>query len=250
MNKAGKNDRIRARKDGEHAMKLLIVIPAFNEAENIARVVKELQKTVPEYDFVIVNDGSRDRTGAICRENGYPTLNLSTNLGLTVAFQTGMRYAWEKGYDAVIQIDGDGQHDPQYISAMAEKMEADGADLVIASRFMNGKRTRTLRTFGNTILCKAVRLTTGRKITDSTSGMRMYGRRVLEIMANDLNSTPEPDTVTYLLLCGAKVEEYPVTMRERTGGESYLSPAKSIAYMVHMCLSICLIQRLRKRRAL
>ena len=211
MNKAGKNDRIRARKDGEHAMKLLIVIPAFNEAENIARVVKELQKTVPEYDFVIVNDGSRDRTGAICRENGYPTLDLSTNLGLTGAFQTGMRYAWEKGYDAVIQIDGDGQHDPQYISAMAEKMEADGADLVIASRFMNGKR-------------------------------------LLEIMATDLNSTPEPDTVTYLLLCGAKVEECQVTMRERTAGESYLNPWKSMAYMANMCLSICLIQRLRKRR--
>ena len=90
--------------------------------------------------------------------------------------------------------------------------------------------------------------TTGKKITDSTSGMRMYGKRLLGIMAFDLNSTPEPDTVTYLLLCGAKVEEVQVTMRERTAGESYLNPWKSMAYMANMCLSICLIQRLRKRR--
>ena len=229
-------------------MKLLIVIPAYNEAENISAVVEELKEVVPQYDYVIVNDGSRDRTAAICREKGYNLLDLPANLGLTGAFQTGVRYACEKGYDAVIQIDGDGQHDPKYIPAMAEKMEKDGADLVIASRFVEEKRKLSMRTFGNSILDAAIRITTGKKITDSTSGMRMYGKRLLEIMATDLNSTPEPDTVTYLLLCGAKVEEVQVTMRERTAGESYLNPWKSMAYMANMCLSICLIQRLRKRR--
>ena len=231
-------------------MKLLIVIPAYNEAESITAVVEELKEVVPQYDYIIVNDGSRDRTPAICREKGYNMLDLPANLGLTGAFQTGVRYAFEKGYDAVIQIDGDGQHDPKYIPDMVRKMEENGADLVIASRFVNEKRRLTMRTFGNAILDAAIRITTGKKITDSTSGIRMYGKRLLGIMAFDLNSTPEPDTVAYLLLCGAKVEEYPVTMRERTGGESYLSPAKSIAYMAHMCLSICLIQRLRKRRKL
>ena len=107
-----------------------------------------------------------------------------------------------------------------------------------------------MRTVGNRILDAAIRITTGKKITDSTSGMRMYGKRLLEIMAEDLNSTPEPDTVAYLLLCGAKVEECQVTMRERTAGESYLSPWRSIVYMAHMSFSICLIQRLRKRRKL
>ena len=107
-----------------------------------------------------------------------------------------------------------------------------------------------MRTFGNAVLDAAIRITTGKKITDSTSGMRMYGKRLLGIMAFDLNSTPEPDTVAYLLLCGAKVEECQVTMRERSAGESYLNPWRSIAYMTHMSLSICLIQRLRKRRKL
>ena len=229
-------------------MKLLIVIPAYNEAESITAVVEELKEVVPQYDYIIVNDGSRDRTPAICREKGYNMLDLPANLGLTGAFQTGVRYAFEKGYDAVIQIDGDGQHDPKYIPDMVRKMEENGADLVIASRFVNEKRRLTMRTFGNAILDAAIRITTGKKITDSTSGMRMYGKRLLGIMAFDLNSTPEPDTVTYLLLCGAKVEEVQVTMRERTAGESYLNPWKSMAYMANMCLSICLIQRLWKRR--
>ena len=106
--------------------------------------VEELKEAVPQYDYVIVNDGSRDGTPDICREKGYPLLDLPANLGLTGAFQTGMRYACEKGYDAVIQIDGDGQHDPKYIPVMAEKMEQSGADLVIASRFVNEKRSLTM----------------------------------------------------------------------------------------------------------
>ncbi len=231
-------------------MRLLIVIPAYNEAENIVSVVEELKRVVPQYDYMIVNDGSRDKTSTICREKGYNLLDLPANLGLTGAFQTGMLYACEKGYDAVIQIDGDGQHDPKYIPAMADKMEKHNVDLVIASRFVEGKRRLTMRTFGNSILDAAIRITTGKRITDSTSGMRMYGKRLLELMATDLNSTPEPDTVAYLLMCGAKVEECQVTMRERTAGESYLNPWRSIVYMVHMSLSICLIQRLRKRRKL
>lgn len=231
-------------------MKLLIVIPAYNEEENIAAVAEELKQVVPQYDYVIVNDGSRDHTAAICREKGYPLLDLPANLGLTGAFQTGMRYACENGYDAVIQIDGDGQHDPKYIPMMAEIMEQKGADLVIASRFAEEKRKLTMRTFGNAILDGAIRITTGKKINDSTSGMRMYGKRLLELMATDINSTPEPDTVAYLFLCGARVEECQVTMRDRTAGESYLNPWRSAMYMLHMSLSICLIQRLRKRRKL
>lgn len=230
-------------------MRLLIVIPAYNEAENIVSVVEELKTVVPQYDYVIVNDGSRDKTAMICRKKGYNLLDLPANLGLTGAFQTGMRYACEKEYDAVIQIDGDGQHDPKYIPAMLKKIE-EGADLVIASRFIEEKRKLTMRTFGNSILDAAIRITTGKKITDSTSGMRMYGKRLLELMATDLNSTPEPDTVAYLLLCGAKVQECQVTMRDRTAGESYLNPWRSITYMAHMSMSICLIQRLRKRRKL
>ena len=147
-------------------MKLLIIIPAFNESENIVRVIDELRETVPQYDYVIVNDGSADNTAAICRENGYHMLDLPANLGLTGAFQTGMRYAYEKGYDAAIQIDADGQHDPKYIPDMVRIMEEKGADMVIGSRFVTEKKPHTLRMFGNTIIEIAIRLTTGKRLTD------------------------------------------------------------------------------------
>lgn len=231
-------------------MKLLIIIPAYNEASNIVKVVEELKCVVPQYDYVVVNDGSSDATGKICCEHGYKVLDLPVNLGLTGAFQTGMRFAMEHGYDAAVQIDGDGQHDPKYLPEMAELLESNDADMIIGSRFVSEKRPMTLRFLGNALLNNAIRITTGKKITDSTSGMRMYGKRLLGLMAYDLNSTPEPDTVAYFLLNGAKMEECQVTMRERTAGESYLTAWRSFTYMVHMSLSICLIQRLRKRRTL
>ena len=228
-------------------MHLLIIIPAYNEAENIVRVVEELKETVPEYDYVIVNDGSADDTAKICRDHGYHLLDLPANLGLTGAVQTGMRYAYENGYDAAIQIDGDGQHDPHYIRKMAEHMEETGADLVIGSRFVTEKKPRSLRMLGNTIIEGAIRLTTGKTVTDPTSGMRMYGQRLLKDMAYGINFSPEPDTVAYLLRSGAHMEEMQVQMRERTAGESYLSLGRSIRYMTQMCMNIFFIQWVRKR---
>ena len=228
-------------------MKLLIVIPAYNEAENIVPVMEELQAAVPQYDYVIVNDGSADRTAAICREKGYHLLDLPVNLGLTGAFQAGMRYAYEHGYDAAVQLDADGQHDPKYLPEMLRVMEETSADLVIGSRFVTEKKPHSMRMTGNTLISAAVRLTTGKKLTDPTSGMRMYGRSILEKMAYGIAYRPEPDTVAFLIRSGAKVEEVQVTMRERTAGESYLSFGKSIKYMVQMFMNILLIQWVRKR---
>lgn len=228
-------------------MKLLIIIPAYNEQENIRHVIAELRSVVPQYDFVVVNDGSGDDTGRICRELGVPLLDLPVNLGLTGAFQTGMRYAWEKGYDAAIQIDADGQHDPAYIPEMVRVMEETGADLVIGSRFVTEKRPNTLRMFGNGIIKTAVKVTTGKKLTDPTSGMRLYNRKLIREMAYGVNFSPEPDTVSYLLRSGAKVEEIQVHIRDREAGESYLNLKKSISYMVHMCTNILFIQWVRKR---
>ena len=116
-------------------MRILIVIPAYNEQENIERVVDQLMENYPQYDYLVVNDGSKDRTAAICREKGYHFLDLPVNLGLAGAFQAGLRYADRMDYDMAIQFDGDGQHDPQYIEAMASKMEEDSLDVVIGSRF-------------------------------------------------------------------------------------------------------------------
>ena len=118
--------------------KLLIVIPAYNEEANIVKVVNGIVKNYPQYDYVVVNDGSRDKTAAICREHGFRLIDLPVNLGLAGAFQTGLRYAAENGYDCAMQLDADGQHRPEYIAAMLKELES-GADIVIGSRFLTVK---------------------------------------------------------------------------------------------------------------
>ena len=226
--------------------KLLIVIPAYNEEGSIERVVDDLIQNYPQYDYVVVNDGSRDRTAAICRSRGYRLIDLPVNLGLAGAFQTGLRYAAEHGYDCAMQLDADGQHLPRYIAPMLEELEA-GADIVIGSRFITVLKPRTLRMVGSSLISWAIRLTTGQPICDPTSGMRMFNRRLLEEFAQNLNYGPEPDTISYLIKNGAVVKEVQVEMAERTAGESYLNFARSVQYMVKMGLSILLIQWFRKR---
>lgn len=227
-------------------LKLLIVIPAYNEEGSIERVVDDLIQNYPQYDYVVVNDGSRDRTAAICRSRGYRLIDLPVNLGLAGAFQTGLRYAAEHGYDCAMQLDADGQHLPRYIASMLEKLEA-GADIVIGSRFVTVLKPRTLRMVGSYLISWAIRLTTGQPICDPTSGMRMFNRRLLEEFAQNLNYGPEPDTISYLIKNGAVVKEVQVKMAERTAGESYLNFARSVQYMIKMGLSILLIQWFRKR---
>ena len=226
--------------------KLLIVIPAYNEEGSIERVVDDLIQNYPQYDYVVVNDGSRDRTAAICRSRGYRLIDLPVNLGLAGAFQTGLRYAAEHGYDCAMQLDADGQHLPRYIAPMLEKLEA-GADIVIGSRFVTVLKPRTLRMVGSYLISWAIRLTTGQPICDPTSGMRMFNRRLLEEFAQNLNYGPEPDTISYLIKNGAVVKEVQVKMAERTAGDSYLNFARSVQYMIKMGLSILLIQWFRKR---
>lgn len=226
--------------------KLLIVIPAYNEADNIVRVVQDLIAHYPQYDYVVVNDGSRDRTAALCRAHGFKLIDLPVNLGLAGAFQTGLRYAAENGYDCALQFDGDGQHQPRFIAPMLKLLE-DGADIVIGSRFITVKKPKSLRMLGSYLISWAIRLTTGRAICDPTSGMRMYSRRMLEEFAQNLNYGPEPDTISYLIKNGAVVRELQVEMSERAGGESYFNFARSVEYMLKMGLSILLIQWFRKR---
>ena len=229
-------------------MRTLIVIPAYNEAENIERTLRELQEAAPGYDAVVVNDGSTDETAALCRRMGVRVLDLPDNLGIAGAVQTGMRYACRHGYDAVLQFDADGQHDPRYIPQLVAKQEETQADLVIGSRFLHGKRSGSLRMWGNALLSFAIRATTGQRISDSTSGMRLYGPKLLQPMAYGVNLGPEPDTVAYFLRSGAKVAEVPVVMRPRTAGKSYLGLGQSVFYMLHMCMNIWCIQWVRKRR--
>ena len=226
--------------------RLLIVIPAYNEEKNIVRVVDELNRCCPQYDYVVVNDGSRDKTAALCRAHGYRLIDLPVNLGLAGAFQTGLRYAAENGYDCAMQLDADGQHRPEYIAPMLQELER-GADIVIGSRFLSVKKPKTLRMLGSYIISWSIRLTTGRAICDPTSGMRMFNRTMVEEFAQNLNYGPEPDTISYLIKNGAVVKEVQVQMGERLAGHSYLTMVKSVQYMLKMAISILLIQWFRKR---
>ena len=229
--------------------KLLIVIPAHNEEANIVQVVEELTRSYPQYDYVVVNDGSRDKTAALCRAHGYRLIDLPVNLGLAGAFQTGLRFAAENGYDCAMQMDADGQHKPEYIAPMLAALE-EGNDIVIGSRFLTVKKPKTLRMLGSYIISWSIRLTTGRAICDPNSGMRMFNREMIREFALNLNYGPEPDTVSYLLKQGAKIAEVPVHIAERAGGESYLKPMVAVRYMARMLLSILLIQNFRNGSAM
>lgn len=225
---------------------LLIVIPAYNEEENIENVVTFIRKNYSQYDYIIVNDGSKDRTADICRKNGYELLNLPVNLGLAGAFQAGLKYAYAKGYSYAIQFDADGQHRPEFIEPMLNRIK-EGYDIVIGSRFLDEKKGKSLRMVGSKMITVAIKLTTGIRVADPTSGMRMFSQSMIREFAQNLNYGPEPDTISYLLKNGAKVSEVKVHMEERQAGESYLNLTNSCKYMIKMLISILLVQNFRKR---
>lgn len=225
---------------------LLVIIPAYNEEENIENVVSFIQKKYSKYDYIVVNDGSRDHTADICRKKGYELLNLPVNLGLAGAFQAGLKYAYARGYSYAIQFDADGQHRPEFIEPMLERIK-EGYDIVIGSRFITTKKGSSLRMIGSKMITVAIKLTTGVRVADPTSGMRMFSKNMIEEFAKNLNYGPEPDTVSYLLKNGAKVSEVSVCMDERQAGESYLNVVNSGKYMLKMLISILLVQNFRKR---
>lgn len=227
-------------------MKSLLIIPAYNEEESLKATIDSILACDLPVDFLVINDGSKDSTVQVCRDNGYPFLDLSTNLGLAGAFQAGMKYAYRHNYDCAIQFDADGQHLPGYIEPLIEAIEEN--DIVIGSRFINQKKPKSMRMLGSSLISLAIRLTTGKKITDPTSGMRAFSKRMIKQMALGLNFGPEPDTVSYLIKrANAKVVEVPVEMTERIAGESYLNPWTSIVYMLRITISILFIQLIRKR---
>ena len=225
--------------------RLLVIIPAYNEEESISSTVDELTSTLPGVDYVVVNDGSKDGTERICLEHGYNYVSLPVNSGLTVGFQTGMKYALRNGYDYALQFDADGQHIPEYISKMLDLAIAEDADIVIGSRFVNKCKEVSARMLGSRIITVAIKLTTGKRVADPTSGMRMFNRKMIERFANDDSLNPEPESISYLMKKGARVREVQVEMRERQAGESYLNIPKSIAYMARACISILFVQWFR-----
>ncbi len=228
--------------------RVLAIIPAYNEEENIIGTVEDLHRNAPDVDYIVIDDGSRDATARICRERGYPLVSLPVNLGLAGGFQTGMKHAKRQGYDYAVQFDADGQHSAEYISQLVDAAERSEANIVVGSRFTNKKRPLSARMVGSALITAMIRITTGKRITDPTSGMRLFDATMIPLFADELDYGPEPDTLALVMRRGAKVEEVQVEMRDRTAGESYLNFTKSVSYMLRMSISILFVQWFRRKR--
>lgn len=221
-------------------MRTLVIIPAYNEEETILDVVKEVDKY--GHDSLVINDCSKDDTEKILNENGINHLCLPVNLGIAGVTQVGFKYAKDNNYDAVVCIDGDGQHLPIYLDTLISEIKS-GSDYVVGSRFVNVKKPVTLRMLGSRIICFFIKIKTGRKVSDPTSGMRALGKKAIDEFSKSMNFYAEPDAMCYLLHKQYKVKEVQVKMQERQGGESYFhNPLKSVYYMLAVLLSIIFIQ--------
>ena len=228
-------------------MKVLIIVPAYNEALNIKKTIKDVTENT-SYDYVIVNDCSKDNTLKVCKENNFNVISLPVNYGLTSGIQVGMKYAYEHSYDIAIQFDGDGQHQAKYLKELVNEIENNNINIAIGSRFVNKKKPHSLRMLGSNIISTCIKITTGTTIKDTTSGMRAYDKQTIEEIVKDKSLTPEPDTLVYMLKRGYKIKEVQVEMKDREFGESYLKPLKSIEYMFNMVFSILFVRSTTKRK--
>lgn len=229
--------------------RILLIIPAYNEEQNILNTCKSIIQYNNEFDYIVVNDGSKDNTGKLCRENNLNHVNLINNLGIGGAVQAGYKYAFDNNYDIAIQFDGDGQHDIDDIEKLIKPIITDEIDFVIGSRFLatkNGFKSTRMRRFGITIISKMIKIVTGEKITDPTSGYRACNRKVIEKFALEYpREYPEPITVVNLIKNKYKLSEIPVEMKERVAGESSIKTWKTVYYMVNVALSIIVISMRR-----
>ena len=221
-------------------MKTLLIIPAYNEQDNIDLLIKDV--TSYGYDYLVINDCSKDNTAEILDKNQYNHLDLPINVGIAGVTQIGFKYACDNDYDCVVNIDGDGQHQPCYINDLIKEVE-NGCDYVVGSRFVTEKKPYSMRMIGSRIICFVIKLKTGKSISDPTSGMRALGKRVITKFSKSMNFYAEPDALSYLLKKGYKVKEVQVEMKDRSGGVSYFhNPLKSIYYMMAVILSILFAQ--------
>ena len=226
-------------------MKVLIIIPAYNEQLNIEKTVNDIisytQKSKYQIDYIIIDDGSKDKTLDICRQKHFNVVSLIHNLGIGGGMQTGYKYALKKGYDIAIQFDGDGQHDVKYIDLLINNIE-NGNDFVIGSRFikkLSKFRSTGMRRFGSKILSFLIKICTGEKIYDPTSGFRACNKEIITLFADHYPlEYPEPESTVELIRRKFKIKEVPVEMHKRKFGRSSISPLKSIYYMFSVSLSI------------
>lgn len=221
--------------------RILIIIPAYNEAGNIEKLVDSIIRDYSCYDYIVINDGSSDGTDSVCIRNSYNVINLPINLGIGGAVQTGYRYALENGYDIAVQVDGDGQHDLKYIEKLVEPIIEERADAVIGSRFLENKgfQSTAARRVGIRFLSGLIRMLCGSKIYDVTSGYRAVNKRFIKVFAEDYSyDYPEPEAIISVKMHRGVITELPVVMKERESGESSINLRNSVYYMIKVTLEL------------
>jgi glycosyltransferase involved in cell wall biosynthesis len=222
-------------------MKILIIVPAYNEEKSIPGVIDDIRSHVPDADIIVVNDGSRDGTERVARELGVTVLALPFNLGIGGAMQTGYLYAEQNDYDVAVQFDGDGQHVAAEVGSLLSPLRQGRADIVIGSRFLiQGEYSPPFfRRIGIWIFSTVLSTILGMKITDTTSGFRAVDRRVIEFFARSYpEDYPEVESLVLLHRAGMTIEEISVQMRDRTGGCSSITPIRSAYYMIKVLLAV------------
>ena len=222
-------------------MKVLVIVPAYNERDNIQKVIDDVEKSAPFVDYVVINDCSTDDTKKVLKKGQANFIDLPVNLGIGGGVQTGYRYALDNGYDIAIQFDGDGQHDASYIKRLIEPLENGQADIAIGSRFVEkeGFQSSALRRAGIKFLSALIRMLCGVKVHDVTSGMRAVNRKVIrEFAQNYAQDYPEPEAILSSGLKGVTIVEVPVKMHERQNGTSSINAVKSVYYMIKVSLAL------------
>lgn len=232
-------------------MKILVIIPAYNEEGAIVETINNLKRHCKNVDYIIINDCSKDRTLQICNENNFNVINLPINLGIGGAVQTGYKYAYRMGYDIAIQMDADGQHDPKYISELVSKIE-DGNNMVIGSRFIekDGFQSTFIRRMGINLYSGIIKILTKKEIKDTTSGYRAVDRKIIKMFANSYPvDYPEPETDALIAKNNFKIVELPMKMKERDTGSSSITPIKSIYYAIKVGRAVTLACILKNKEA-
>ena len=236
--------------------KVLLIIPAYNEEENILKtymsIVEYNKKNKETYDVIVINDGSKDNTEKILCDNNIPHIELIHNLGIGGAVQTGYRYAYQMGYDVAVQFDGDGQHDVQYVKKIVKPIIDQQADMVIGSRFVekiDTFKSSFSRRVGIKIISVFMKFVSGHRIIDTTSGFRACSRDIIsEFSLSYPCEYPEPVTTAEVLKKGYIVKEVSVEMNERKGGVSSIRTWKSVYYMLNVCLALLAIKIRRYKK--
>nr|WP_054692372.1 glycosyltransferase family 2 protein [Syntrophomonas palmitatica] len=229
-------------------MDILVIIPAFNEEQNIIGLLDNIRKDISQFDVLVINDASQDNTSFLAKNMGFNVIDLPINLGIGGAMQTGYLFAYYHHYDIAVQLDGDGQHDPQYIDNLIKPLISKDADMVIGSRFIVGEgfQSTIFRRFGIRFFEKLISFLTGQRFSDPTSGFRACNKAVIAYFAHHYPfDYPEPESLVSIYRKGFKIVEIPVVMHERKAGRSSIHSFKIIYYMIKVPLAI-LIEMLKK----